>query len=187
MKKNNSFLSFLNSSFIVTVLGGLILSYVTNEWQQIDIENKTKQETLRQEYLLKKNILNEFTEIVPGSLFSLLRYKQREFWIESCTTIKKKTDFKAPDNRNFKETLAIYEKEQENYFTKRMPVTILSKIQGTYTQGEITESSKSLIDLFKFAVDSTSMEDFKKNYSSIDDQYFLLITLLSKEINLYVQ
>ena len=184
MKKDNWFLSLINSSFVVTVIGGLILGYITNEWQQIDVANSIAKETRKQQYLSKKDVLSEFSEIIPGSLFSLQRYKQREFWIEKY--VKSKNDnFISPDNRNFNETLKIYEKEQEEYFTKRLPIPVLSEIRGTFTNEEIGTSSSNLIELFASAIDSTSMKEFKKYYSMIDEKYFSLITLLSKEINEY--
>lgn len=156
--------TFLNSPFIVTLLGGVLLSLISLSWQTIEKKAHLANEKISQAREIKKQIFYEYTHQIPASLYSLLKYKEREMWIRENQHKKEKARLKFYDGRNFVETRSIYEKELEAFYLKLSPFSTMAKVTAMFEDKAIGEKVKELRIVFDEMIRVKSREDFLKLY-----------------------
>ncbi|MCP4367290.1 MAG: hypothetical protein GY797_04125 [Deltaproteobacteria bacterium] len=176
--------TFLNSPFVVTLLGGFAITLLTITFQYTSAKNERVRRHEIQQYNQKKDVLFEFANEFVASLNLAKRYKIREIWIAEKVHNKIKDDnFK--DGRNFEETRDYYQLLLDKYLAKRGADSFCAQIRTIFDSEQVITKANELdnvMDLLVGAKGLNAKKELKMKFSEADTLYQELIEEMGREL-----
>jgi hypothetical protein len=140
--ERTSWPTFLNSPFVVTLLGGIIVTMASQLWQehaaQLNFERLSWTEAMKE----RRTAAREFANHIDGALYTLQVFKRREFWLRAH--IHEPPNFTFPDGRDFKEERTFYESTAQRLYGGASPVGLIALIQATFTSTDVQHQATAL-------------------------------------------
>lgn len=203
-----SFSEWLNSNFVVTVIGGAILWLISTYWQQDQTANQRDRQNNQQKYERQYALLTEFSADFPFTIHLARKYKTREVWIatqlkawrditpacmrqtsniaikkstvsDKCTALEKSTYY---DARSFNQTQEIYEEALRNYHKRKPPYAFAAQIKATFSNPEIHLATTKLNEHGIALQKAAQWNLIRKHSAELEDIYSQLILLMGSSL-----
>ena len=135
----------LDSPFVVTLLGGILLATLSAYLQYAFSTFQTKESIRSQAADRKEKLAYELANEFPVTLNLALRFKIRELWL---TQHKGETNATYADGRSFVETRSYYEQLLDRYLLQKPTASLCNQILGSFTNAYSAASElNSNVDL----------------------------------------
>jgi hypothetical protein len=172
--RESAWWSFLNSTFCVTVIGGLLLAGISAFWQWRQAGAALERARIEREYDRKQTLLVEFAREFPYALILARDYKQRELWIAKHLGNAGDPNFRFRDGRTFAEGRDFYEKHREKFYRGRTAQGFAARIQTTFhgtpacaLAGALVHDMDALQNADEEAVVTDHVHKLEKTYESL--------------------
>ena len=156
----NRILKTLNSPFIVTLIGGIIISLLGIFLQKEYSEFQKKIEFSRKLILIKKDTLTNFSMSMDRYLTLSHSNRKRAIYIKAWGNAKKKNnDLKIPnypDGKSYSETIIEYETQRKSIFSKITPDSLCATSIAIFDNESLLKILNSLqqeIEMFSSTFD----------------------------------
>lgn len=179
------FLSFINSAFFVTVIGGLIIGLFTILVQaKIARTNRELQEN-QESYRLKYKLLTEFSDGITSCLQYSYGMRKREIWLMKVSRLDKAKRDKAVygDTRSFVETRNYYEKQRDKYNKLRHPDSLCAQVGAIYFSEDVLNAVAELDKIMDEYFETFDPAVLKTCFDNANIKYQDVISKMGKELD----
>jgi len=178
-EEKRNFLGFLNSTFTVTVVGGLLLAVVASRLQTGAAYNdqlRSRSQVLQDK---KFDLLVKFSDLGNSFLENVSRFRQDYTWL----TNNKASTAITPDNRTREQIQKEYEELRSQIAVGTSPIAITSQISALYDSEEIRKA----VEDFNAKLESLPVTDpdeskWKTTRAAYRDAYKNLIKVMASEV-----
>jgi uncharacterized protein with gpF-like domain len=183
VKKNDFLSNFFNSSFVVTVLGGVILWALSAYWQAEQKEIEFSRDKFLREYTRKQEVMIELSNNLPYTLNLAKHYKSRENWLGTNKANAKDKNLFYPDGRNFIETRKYYEDTLQEFYKRKSVYALDAEIRSTYDNENIQKLSTDLASSMNNLQTAKDANEIRKYINLMDDIYRDLIFYMGQDLS----
>lgn len=174
----HAFWTFLNSTFCVTVVGGVLLAVITAFWQWQQSNAALERARVEREYERKQTLLVEFAREFPYALILARDYKQRELWIANHLGDADDSNFRFRDGRTFDQGRDFYEKRREKFYQGRTAQGFAARIKTVFPSTSIESLADDMVremDALQNAKGEKANEVVTENVHKLEKTYESLI------------
>lgn len=172
---------FLNSAFVVTLLGGIAITIVTLLFQHYSAKSAREISYQRQRFQHKENLFVEFSKDFLTSLNLAERYKLREIWLRKNRN-KQDKGLVSPEGRTFEEMRNKYEELLDRYLKVRDSDSFCAQIRATYDSESVIKKVDSLSNNMDKLIGARDNKSVKEMYDKSGMIYQELIIEMGKEL-----
>lgn len=161
----------LNSGFVVTLLGGLLVGSLTVYLQN---ESSLKnQEKIRLQELIdsKHKILTEFSDGIIRSLQTSYGMRKRAIWLKLNQKKGNLDKLRYPDRRNFGQTRDMYESMRREFNKLRHPDSLCAQVLAIYDDPQVQDSVIILDKILDKYMSTYDYNELKKAFEEASNKY----------------
>jgi len=181
--KPMDWVAFLNSPFVVTLIGGLIVGIVSQLWQQhasdLNFQRLSWVEAMKE----RRSAAKEYAFHMDGALYNAQVFKRREIWLRDAKT----PESVFLDGRNFKEERTFYEATAQKIYSAATPDGLVTLIQSTFTSLEVGRLAAELQTCLNNLTDATDLSALAAIFKRCNDSSDALVKAMNSEIKIMGQ
>ncbi len=130
----------LNSPFVITLIGGLLLGGFS-AYLQYAIANAQRREAERAEHAARRvQLVYDFADKFPQTLSLADRWRQRQLWLDTNTAA---STGRFTDGRTFEETRKLCDELFERYITQKPTASLCNQIITEFSPNYATEPNEA--------------------------------------------
>ncbi len=171
----------LNSSFTVTLVGGLLLAVVSSVLQN-SIAKAQRDEAKRAEDAQRKEKLAfDFANELPVTLNLIDGFKRRDVWMianDDTSTNRYR------DGRNFMETRTMYENLLDRYLAQKPVASLCNQVIGSFNSPQVPPLAESLHSNVNVMLNATNKLQVDTAFTNVNCNYKVLTRILFTELYL---
>jgi hypothetical protein len=171
----------LNSPFVVTLLGGLMLSVIGSVLQYKIAEHERSQAMRTDQSQRKEKVAYDFANEIPITLNVLERLKRREVWFIAQGFNHPTAKFK--DGRTFQETRDQYEKLQERYLAQKPVASLCNQVAGCFHSVSVSDLAVMVNTNVDRMIEATNENQIDEGFRSASKAYRDLTRELFSDLN----
>lgn len=189
-------LAFLNSAFMVTVVGGAIVSLVGLIWQA-NAEAATLERLKREESFQRKSaLLTDFSGRFLRSLDLATEMTQRRLWLAHTGRNGDRTKDEFPDGRSFEETRDLFEALKADYWKSGATDALCAEVRATFNSEPVMAGSRQLDSIMDSLIEYVPPADVDvwsamgvvgKKQSAASKSYERLVDTMGDEVKSYLR
>lgn len=176
----NGLLEYMNSPFVVTFLGGLIIFALTSFWQHLERESTVKREQSERTYDRKYNLLTQFTTEFPRTLLLAKDVQRRALWMRLN---RLEPDAQYPDKRNFEQTRKKWESDQRELLERESGRLFGIQLGVAFTSSEVRSDAASLNNAWDSLMEAGKRSEVDREADRLEALYLKLVKTMSEEIS----
>lgn len=181
-RKVSPIIAVVNSPFIVTVLGGIILWALSAVWQDMQADASAKRQQLENLFSERKELLVTFADTIPRTLMIARDLKKREVWIAAN---RPKSDQLYRDGRNFTETQNLYEESIRELTLSKSPAALTAQIQALFDSERAISLAVEFSDQFETLVKLQGADanpQIRSLINRLNENYTALVAQMTEEL-----
>lgn len=180
--KKGAIEGWLSSPFVVTVVGGLLLSAITLRLQSN--QENAREEEKRQQVLQdrKYEAMLAFTEGITDYLKKVKEVRQREFFIKPKLKIPDKSRIVFPDGRSWSENIIRWEHGMEHLYDKGSPDALCARCESFFETEEVLSSIRDFDTLMDRHSEAQNNQDLSELHTQAVIDYQIVVRLMGKEL-----
>jgi hypothetical protein len=171
-------LSFLNSAFVVTMLGGVLAGLITSCWQSKAAHNAYQRAVLEHQLQDRRSAAKEFADGFGGALYFFNDYLMRRLWIAGHY---QELSHVYPDGRDFASERAIFEAIESKTYSHPTPESLAQRVAMTFSSERVEHSVHKLLETINKMVVDNDQKALQIDFD-IANSYDDLISDMQQEI-----
>jgi hypothetical protein len=169
---------FFNSTFVITLLGGVLAAGVTAAWQARSAHNTFQRVVLEHELQDRRIAAKEFADGFGGALYLFNDLLMRRLWLAAHY---KELSHVYPDGRHYISERTVFEALESKVYSHPIPESLADRVAVTFTSPSLQSDVHQLLDtLNKMIVDPD--EDSLGTDFNMANRYQDLISQMQSEI-----
>lgn len=174
--------SFLNSPFILTIVGSLGVALITTiaqynaDWHRLESTQRS------QRFQTKTKILDAFANTIPKYLEQNLSKRKREIYLHKYARKPKAERVPYGDGRSFNETVLAWERDRAVVLSHKSPSVLIAQAKAHFDSEALVPLNDDLSDAFRHFEKTDSPDTLSMLFRSIDTQFQKAIQLMSLEM-----
>jgi uncharacterized surface anchored protein len=178
--KGTSFLSFLNSPFVVTLLGGLMVAWATHLWQKANTDAAYSRSIVESSLRERRAAARDFADHIGSALYYSHVVKVREIWIRNALRTGGQDKF--PDGRKFDQERAYYEASAQRMLANSTE-SLSARVAVTFTSSPVQNAINTFNrTMDKFMSEEQSVEALQKSFDVANTEYENVILSMMNEV-----
>jgi hypothetical protein len=170
---------FANSPIVLTLAGGVFVSFLTTRWQADQAERQQAREARLELRERRHDLIAAFAVQIVASLEYARAYKDRECWIVDHAM---EPEARYDDGRTAAETRQVVETIREKYASVPTADALCARIRGLFPDCEpIRREADELDGIMDRFMHAQSRSQILERYGEADRSYQELITLMELE------
>jgi hypothetical protein len=142
---------FLNSTFVITLLGGVLAAAVSAAWQARSAHNAFQRVVLEHELQDRRIAAKEFADGFGGALYLFNDLLMRRLWLSSHY---KERSHVYPDGRRYISERTVFETLESKVYSHPIPESLADRVAVTFSSPTLQSDVHQLLDtLNKMIVD----------------------------------
>jgi hypothetical protein len=161
-KPSQKFFNFLNSSFFVTVLGGLFICLVSLKIQFEISRAQDERQRVAAIQNVKYEAIQQFSEGICKYLQLSIGWRKRDIWIHNNKENKNRSKLFYTDDNNYKETFQLYYSLRKDFDNIISADALCARTKVLFKDQSISDSINrldTLLDTYITTYDSTILKE----------------------------
>ena len=174
--------AFFQSSFFITVVGGVLLAWLPFQWQQRASDQREREAESARIAERKERLAYQFAKDFPLSAHLIGRFRKRQLWMASEETHG--TNKAYADGRTFAETRDYTEKLVDQYLTLGPTASMCNQIAASFpNSAKVTTLARALSENVTAMINATNEMAIETAYAQASGNYHLLTEAVFTELN----
>ena len=170
----------LNSSFVVTLLGGILLALVSAGLQNRASKSQRTEAERAEAAQRTERLAYEFANNFPMSVNLAYRFRVRKLWLDANQYGSQE---RFSDGRDYVETRNLYEALLERYLTNKPAASLCNQLLGNFQSSNVMTLAASLNEKVNQLVLATNEAQAKLAYTGASTDYQELTRVAFAELN----
>jgi hypothetical protein len=173
---------FLNSAFVLTIIGGVILSVTSVYLQSKIAASQSIAQHNREIREQKRQVLSKFSDDIVRYLDLCLPVRKRAMWLASYQDAPDKLQQFYPDGRNFIQTRDQYELDKKALSDMRRSDAICSEVRATFETPNVKSKAAELDAIIGDLFNAKNYDELNSTLYKAEMKYKEVIDTMAEEL-----